>query len=163
MNIILPCIYSVLSLILLFNYLYLYHKRNAMEIMNDMGIGYNLGKTFNCCDSSISEQIDENQIKIWGTILPNKKTINRIKKYGFKTIRFQVTYMNFTSESNIINPKWILGIKEIIDWIISSNLYCIFSVNHGSEFWKNEQTSVNEKYSNFWKQIANEFKIMMNI
>ena len=158
MNYLLPSIYSLLSVVLILNYLSLNYKKTAIEIVNEMGIGYNLGKTFNCCDNLMLEQFDNNQIKLWGTVLPTKKTINRIKKYGFKTIRFQVTYMNFTSESNIINPKWILGIKEIIDWIISSNLYCIFSVNHGSEFWKNEQTSVNEKHSNFWKQTANEFK-----
>ena len=158
MNYLLASIYSLLSVVLILNYLSLNYKKTAIEIVNEMGIGYNLGKTFNCCDNLMLEQFDNNQIKLWGTVLPTKKTINRIKKYGFKTIRFQVTYMNFTSESNIIDSNWITGIKEIIDWIISSNLYCIFSVNHGSEFWKNEQTSVNEKYSNFWKQIANEFK-----
>ena len=36
----------ILSLSL--NYLYLIGKKSAMEIVNDMGIGYNLGSLFDC-------------------------------------------------------------------------------------------------------------------
>ncbi len=157
MNYLLPSIYSLLSVVLILNYLSLNYKKTAIEIVNEMGIGYNLGKTFNCCDNLMLEQFDNNQIKLWGTVLPTKKTINRIKKYGFKTIRFQVTYMNFTLENRLINSEWIKGIKNVIDNIINSDLYCILSINHGNEFWKNEEKDIKDNYSNFWKQIANEF------
>ena len=151
-------IYLILILVLFLNYLTLNYKKSTMEIVNEMGIGYNLGKTFNCCDISITEQNINNQIILFGTILPTKKTIKKIKKYGFKTIRFQVTYMNFTLENQLINSEWIEGIKNVIDNIIKSNLYCILSINHGNEFWKNEEKDIKDNYSNFWKQIANEFK-----
>ena len=36
----------IISLIL--NYLEFHKKKNAMEIVNDMGIGWNLGNTFEC-------------------------------------------------------------------------------------------------------------------
>jgi hypothetical protein len=55
-----------------------------------MGLGYNLGKTYNCCSSVDEKNILYEEIKIWGTILPTKKMINKIKKCGFKTIRFQI-------------------------------------------------------------------------
>ena len=48
-----------------------------------------------------------------------KKKINKIKKYGFKTIRFQVTYLNFTLENKIINSEQMEGIKYIIDQLLN--------------------------------------------
>ena len=80
----------VISLIL--DYLTFYYKNTAIEVVNDMGIGYNLGNTYNYSDDLGNDSIENYEIKTWGTILPTKKIINKIKKYGFKTIRFQVKY-----------------------------------------------------------------------
>ena len=66
MNYLLASIYSLLSVVLILNYLSLNYKKTAIEIVNEMGIGYNLGKTFNCCDNLMLEQFDNNQIKLWG-------------------------------------------------------------------------------------------------
>ena len=154
MSFLLFCIYIILILNIFFNFQFMTYKKTTFEQLNDMGIGYNLGKTFNCCHT-ISD--NNNEIDFWGTILPNKKVIKRIKSYGFKTIRFQVAYMNITSESEIIDPDWIKGVKKIVDWIISYGLYCILCINQEKEFWIKEKIYILDKYSNFWKQIANEF------
>ena len=154
MSFLLFCIYIILILNIFFNFQFMTYKKTTFEQINDMGIGYNLGKTFNCCHT-ISD--NNNEIDFWGTILPNKKVIKRIKSYGFKTIRFQVAYMNITSESEIIDPDWIKGVKKIVDWIISYGLYCILCINQEKEFWIKEKIYILDKYSNFWKQIANEF------
>ena len=79
-----------------------------------MGLGYNFGKTFNCCSSVDEENILYEQIKTWGTVLPTKKMIKRIKKYGFKTIRFQILYTNLT---DIINSEWLLKTEKIVNLI----------------------------------------------
>ena len=154
MSFLLFCIYIILILNIFFNFQFMTYKKTTFEQINDMGIGYNLGKTFNCCHT-ISD--NNSEIDFWGTILPNKKVIKRIKSYGFKTIRFQVAYMNITSESEIIDPDWIKGVKKIVDWIISYGLYCILCINQEKEFWIKEKIYILDKYSNFWKQIANEF------
>ena len=41
-------------------------KKTAMEIVNDMGIGYNLGNTYNCCFISEGDDLKMKQIKLWG-------------------------------------------------------------------------------------------------
>ena len=111
-------LYSILSIIfvisLIFDYLSFYYKYSAIELVNDMGIGYNLGNTYNYSDDLGNESKENFEIKTWGTILPTKKAINKIKKIGFKTIRFQVKYMNYTNEIDIINSEWINKIKEIV-------------------------------------------------
>ena len=145
-------LFSLFILSVLLNYMYFTFNKTAIQIVDEMGIGYNLGKTFNCCSSVGEESIFYEQIKTWGTVLPTKKMINKIKKYGFKTIRFQVYYTNLT---NIINSEWLLRIKEIVDWIVKNGMFCILCVNHDKEFWISQNSK--NKYINFWKQVANQF------
>ena len=146
----------VISLIL--DYLSFYYKYSTMELVNDMGIGYNLGNTYNYSDDLGYESIENYEIKTWGTILPHKKIINKIKNNGFKTIRFQVKYMNYTDEINIINSEWINKIKEVVKWIIDSNMYCILSVYHDNKYWEIQGQNSKDKYIKLWTIITNEFK-----
>ena len=64
-------VFLILSLIM--NCLYYLSNKTAIEIVDDMGLGYNFGKTYNCCNSIEEENILYEQIKVWGTILPTKK------------------------------------------------------------------------------------------
>ena len=77
-----------------------------------MGMGYNLGKTFYDFIPLENEDTDF-EIKMWGTKLPTKKMILKIKKFGFKTIRFQVVSMNSEDEFGQVSSEWISGIKEV--------------------------------------------------
>ena len=155
-------LYSILATIfvisLTLDYLSFYYKYSAIEVVNDMGIGYNLGNTYNYSGNLGYESIENYEIKTWGTILPTKKIITKIKKYGFKTIRFQVKYMNYTDEINIIDTEWIIKIKEIVKWIINSNMYCILSLYHDNKYWELTGQNSKDTYINLWTQIANEFK-----
>jgi len=152
----------ILIWLITLNYLSFQSKKTAIQLVNEMGIGYNLGKTYNCC--IISELISEEdnirveQINNWGTILPTKKQVNQIKKYGFRTIRFQVVYNNLISESETIKSNWIKELKKIIDMIYNLNMYCILSIYHNDDFWNSNEIKAIDKYINFWKEIANEFK-----
>ena len=150
---------SFFTLSLILNYLSFYSKKTAIQLVNEMGFGYNLGITFNCCKNlEEEEEVEKNhQIKLWGTILPTKKIISKIKKYGFKTIRFNVEYKNLSLESENINSEWISGVKEVVDSIINFNMYCILSIHHDREFWIIEGEMAKDIYANFWKQVANEF------
>jgi len=145
---------ALLIFSLIMNYIYYLFNKTAIEIVDDMGLGYNFGKTYNCCSSVEEDNILYEQIKTWGTILPTKKMINRIKKYGFKTIRFKTLYTNL---SNIVNSEWIIRIKEIVNWIIKDGMYCILCVYHDKEFWISGGHNSKNKYINFWKQVANQF------
>ena len=119
-----------------------------------MGIGYNFGKTYNNFSYSDEENLLYEEIKMWGTTLPTKGAINKIKKYGFKTIRFQILYTNLT---DIINSEWLIKVKEIVNWILKNGMYCILCVYHDREFWISGEQSSKDNYINFWKQIANQF------
>ena len=144
--------------LLILNYLSFISKKTAIQLVNEMGIGYNLGNTYNCCITSEVDNIKNEQINIWGTILPTRKQINQIKKYGFKTIRFQVVYNNLITESEKFKTNWIKELKKIIDYIYNLNMYCILSIYHKDDFWNSEEIKAIDKYVSFWEEIANEFK-----
>ena len=150
----LPIIFIIL---LTLDYLDNLTKKTAIQIVKEMGFGYNLGHSFDCF---LSSQIINNTniaITLLGNPIPTKKLIANIKKYGFKTIRFPVTWIYFIDESGNINPEWLLRVKEVVKWIIEKKLYCILNVYTDTEIWIGNIES-KSKYINLWKQIAEEFK-----
>jgi endoglucanase len=59
--------------------------------------------------------------------------IKSIKKAGFKTIRLPVTWMYYFDNFSNVSSKWMSIIKEVVDWIINSNMYCILNVHHDGD------------------------------
>ena len=123
--IILPVV-LIISLIL--SYMDFCVKETINQRINKMGIGYNLGNSFDCYDNSIIINTPDDQITLKGNIIPTKKLISNIKKNGFKTIRFPITWINFIDESGKVNSNWMARVKEVVDWIIYYNMYCIINV-----------------------------------
>ena len=150
----LPTVFIVL---LVLDYLNNLTKKTSMEIVNEMGIGYNLGHSF---DSYLfSKQINnpDDAITLFGNPIPTKHLIANIKKYGFKTIRFPVTWTYFIDQSGNINPEWIFRVKEVVKWIIEKKLYCILNIYSDTKEWLIGIES-KSNYINIWKQISEEFK-----
>ena len=148
----------VLIFSLVLSYLSFHSKKTAIQLVNDMGIGYNLGITFNC-GNIIEEQSSEKKEELLGTTFPTKNIIKEIRKNGFKTIRFQILYKNnYIYNNGTINSELINKIKELTNLIRKLNMYLIFSIKHTNQFWDSEGINAKDKYINFWKQIAHELK-----
>ena len=147
----------ILVLSLLLNYLSFKSKKTALQLVNDMGIGYNLGNTFNCCKIIEEKNSENEEIKLLGTNLPTKEMLKEIRKNGFKTIRFQILYTNFTYNNGTMNSELIKKIKKLIKMINEANMYLVLSINHTRQFWDSEKRNSKDKYIIFWTQIAKEF------
>ena len=54
----------------------------------------------------------------------------------------------------------MLRVKEVVNWIINKNIYCIINIqNDGEEGnWLYDGLNAREKYINLWSQIAEQFK-----
>jgi len=157
LSIILPII---LLISFIFDYLYSLIKKSSFQIVREMGIGYNIGNTFDSFSFLDDFKTPDEQIGYNGNIAPTKEMIKKIKKYGFKTIRFPVTWMYFIDDVGNINPEWMAKVKEVIDIITNEKLYCILNIYNDGFYinWLTEGMKVIEKYINLWSQIANEFK-----
>jgi len=157
LSVILPII-LIISLIL--DYLCSLKKGNSFDIVRKMGIGYNLANTFDSISFFTDLDTPDEQIELNGNIAPNKDMIKRLKKYGFKTIRFPVTWMYFMDDEGNIKSEWMIRVKEVVDIIIKEKLYCILNV-HNDGFdtgWLIKGMEVIDIYTNLWRQIANKFK-----
>jgi len=150
----------ILLISLIFDYLYEMAKKNSFQIVREMGMGYNIANTFDSFTYFTDIEIPDDQIGLNGNIAPTKDMIKKIKKYGFKTIRFPVTWMYFIDDEGNIKPEWMARVKEAINIIIKEKLYCILNVQNDGYYtnWLSEGMEMKDKYINLWTQIANEFK-----
>jgi len=147
---------TIFIILLILDYLKNLTKKTSIEIVNEMGIGYNLGYSFDSYDFYQKIINPDEAITLYGNPIPTKNLIINIKKYGFKTIRFPVTWIYFIDQFGNIEPKWISRVKEVIKWIIEKNIYCILNIYTDTKEWINGIESKN-RYINLWKQISEEF------
>ena len=160
MNYLFILLIVVCGLIIIITYFSISTTKNAMEIVNDMGIGWNLGNSFDSYNINLELKNPDDQITLWGNKLPTKKIFSNIKKNGFKTVRFPVTWFHFMDESGNVSKEWMSKVKEVVNWIIKSKMYCILNLQHDGEkgVWLSEGIGAKKKFDNLWKQISNEFK-----
>ena len=154
-------IFILLFISLIFNYLYLIGKKTPLETINNMGLGYNLGNSFDCFKEENEKIIDIDEfITSMDNPIPTKKMIKSIKKQGFKTIRFPITWQNFIDETYKVNPEWMKRVKIVVDLIINENLFCIINIYNDGIYgnWLSQGMKVRDKYISLWKQISEEFK-----
>ena len=111
-----------------------------------MGIGYNLGDTFNYSNIIKEKNIQNEEINLFGAPLPTKNVLKGIKKCGFKTIMFQIFYNNYTYNNNAINSEWIYKVKELVNLINKLNMYFILSIKHTRQFFDAVGADSKNKY-----------------
>ncbi|MDO5560492.1 MAG: cellulase family glycosylhydrolase [Oscillospiraceae bacterium] len=139
---------------------------SSAEIVKDMGLGWNLGNTFDCIGSWIQQGPPSNYETAWGNPVLTKSVIQQIKAEGFKTVRIPTTWTTNLNSSNQINSAWMARIKEVVDWCMDEDLYVIINLHHdgGADdtSWirnaQNDYASTEKKYSDVWTQISNEFR-----
>ncbi len=133
----------------------------ATEIVARMGIGWNLGNSF---DATGGNQRDiYSQEQSWGNPIVDEALIRRVKDAGFTTIRIPVTWYRHTSRDGAytINPDYLARVKEVVDYARAQDLFVIINFHH--EEWINDPhldqnyLKIGEQLSAMWKQVADAF------
>jgi len=135
--------------------------KTAEEIVADMGIGWNLGNTFDATGYKAGNIYAQEQS--WGNPIVDQALMQRVKDAGFTTIRIPVTwYRNLSKDgSYTIDPAFIARVKEVVDYAYACDLYVIINMHH--ESWinvKNLDTNyvkIGEQLGAMWKQVAEAF------
>ena len=137
----------------------------TMEITRDMGIGLNLGNTFESCEDWIWQWGDhtvKSYETAWGSPVIEKEMIEGIKKEGFGVMRLPVHWFNMMADDYTINEDYMARVKEVVDQALDAKLYVILNIHHDEkDFFKNLPTNKKETLNNFkkiWSQIAEVFK-----
>ncbi len=134
---------------------------SAKDIVDDMGLGWNLGNTFDATGGNRANIYS--QETSWGNPKVTPELIKAVHDRGFRTIRIPVTWNNHIIKdgSYTINPEFLARIKEVVDYAYDLDMYIILNVHH--EAWVNVKdldksyAKVGEELEAVWSQIADYF------
>ena len=146
---------------------------STMELVRDMGIGINLGNTFEACtewdkndwvyDACGGNPEPQNYEKAWGSPVITKEIIEGIAKEGFGVLRIPVAWSNMMAKDGTytINPKYDARIHEVVDMSLASGMYAIINI-HWDGGWVNKfpdnKAESMKRFTHMWEQIAESFK-----
>ena len=135
--------------------------KTSVEIVSQMGIGWNLGNTFDATGGNTNDIYS--QETSWGNPKVTQELIQAVHDRGFKTIRIPVTWSKFIDKNNgyTIRPEFLARVKEVVDYAYDLDMFIILNLHH--ESWVNVSTldttyvKVGEELEAVWKQIADYF------
>ena len=143
---------------------------SAKNAVNNMKTGWNLGNTLDAnksfCIFNKEKQIWEESINLtgleteycWFMPTTSLEMIKYVKELGFNAVRLPVTWIGHLDTNNNIAPEWMARVKEIADYIISQDMYCIINVHHdsGGNGWVRACESSYQQYSERLEKIYKE-------
>ena len=131
--------------------------------VNDLGIGFNLGNTFDAyLDPAPSNEMDTETC--WHHTYTTQQMIKDIHAYGFDTIRIPVSWHNHVDADVTISEQWLDRIAEVVDWAIDDGMYVILDIHHDNHpeangFYPDRaHEAQSKKYiGRIWEQVAERF------
>lgn len=133
-------------------------NKSTAQIVRNMGIGINLGNTFEATKSGGKTVKDFETA--WGSPVITKAMIEGIAKEGFGVLRVPVAWSNMMDSNYNIDTAYINRVKQIIDWAIDSGMYVIVNIHWDGGWWENFPTQKAEcmkKYTAIWTQLSSAF------
>ncbi len=144
----------------------------AMDYADEMGVGINLGNTFDAYWEQLSNTTSgaqtigsnkpSNYETCWGAVVTTETCIAGMAAEGFNTVRIPVYWGNMMKNDGKyeISDEYISRIGEVVDWCRKYDLYVVINVHHYDAFLvKNKDQSEAVKAAGIiWQQIAEYFK-----
>lgn len=136
----------------------------AIKFVSDMGIGFNLGNTFDAYTDPTPA--DEMSIETaWQGDITTQQMIKDIHGYGFDTIRIPVSWHNHVDDDYNISGQWLDRVNEVVDWAMDEGMYVIINIHHDNHpeanafFPDKAHLEQSRKYiGKIWEQLSERFK-----
>jgi endoglucanase len=142
------------------------------EFIQQMGLGINLGNTFEATGRDQSKNINNTNSWIpsniaahetaWGSPRITKRIIQGYKAAGFDTLRIPVAWSNLMDMNTYdIHPDLLNRVQEIVDWTLESGMYAVVNLHWDGGWIQNFPTNYEEcmkRYTRIWEQVAGRFK-----
>lgn len=139
----------------------------AEDAVSNINAGWNLGNALDSCGEWIGLYTNgkpENYETAWGNPVTTKKLITAVKNAGFNAVRVPVTWAEHIDEKGNIDEEWLNRVQEVVDYVVSQDLYCVLNIHHdaGSDGWLEASADCyknsSEKFAGLWKNIAERFR-----
>lgn len=138
----------------------------AKEIVKEMGVGWNLGNTFDSININTTNEL--NYETGWGNPKTTKAMIDKIADAGFSTIRIPVSWHPHVDSSLNISSAWMNRVKTVVDWAIDDGLYVIINIHHDNDIRSGKNnyfypssahlTTSKNYVTKIWNQVSTTFK-----
>ena len=139
-------------------------KIRAEEIVEAVGMGWNLGNTLDAFDDSKGQNQGLESETCWGNPKTTEALIEKIAETGFKSIRLPVTWHNHIIDENYtIDPEWMKRVKTIVDWSIKHGLYVILNTHHDIYTNYKEPLTYGKGYYPLKRDIKESEKFIYNV
>ncbi len=141
--------------------------RTAREVVSDMDAGWNAGNSLDSYGDWINGSTPTDYETAWGNPVITKELIQSVKSNGFDTVRIPVTYLHFMNEEGQIDEVWLSRVKEVVDYVIAEDMYCIIDIHHDTgasdSAWivadpYRYENGMKDRFAYVWQQIAEYFK-----
>ena len=144
----------------------------AKKVAKEMGVGINLGNTFeayynddsNMCGFAriVGDGRPSDYEGCWGAIPTTRAIIDGMRDSGFKTVRIPVFWGNGMVDDGTftINEDFINRVEEVVRWVLEDGMYCVVNMHHYDErliMFLDRREAVNAAKT-VWTQVAEHFK-----
>jgi len=138
----------------------------AMEFVQDIRVGWNLGNTL---DAYAEWGNNTNAETAWVSRLTTRDMIDAIAHAGFNILRLPVTWTTGTGNYRRVGPSpyytiepWFLArVEEIANWALDNDMYVIINAHHDAWKYRVGPESLaqdRDMITSLWTQIATHFR-----
>ena len=134
----------------------------AMAFLKSIGVGWNLGNTFDAIKGDWNRKADEMTVETsWVGVKTTEAMIDALQNAGFNAIRVPVSWHDHVDENNQISEKWLNRVQEVVDWIYSRGMHVILNIHHDEDQFLPtlEHKEASAQYVEaIWTQLAARFR-----
>ncbi len=138
-------------------------ENEAMAFLKSMGVGWNLGNTFDAIKGDWNRKADEMTVETsWVGVKTTEEMIEAIRNAGFSTIRVPVSWHDHVSgPDHEISEKWLNRVQEVVDWAYNRGMYVIINIHHDEDQFLPSSAHYEESahyVECIWRQLADRFR-----
>lgn len=138
-------------------------ENEAMEFLKKMGVGWNLGNTFDAIKNNWNRNADEMTVETsWVGVKTTEAMIEAIHAAGFSSIRVPISWHDHVSgPDHEISEKWLARVQEVVDWAYNRGMYVIINIHHDEDQFLPASSHYEESahyVECIWKQLAARFR-----
>lgn len=138
-------------------------ENEAMEFLKKMGVGWNLGNTFDAIKGDWNRKADEMTVETsWVGIKTTEAMIEAIQAAGFSSIRVPISWHDHVSgPDHEISERWLARVQEVVNWAYDRGMYVIINIHHDEDQFLPASSHYEESahyVECIWKQLAARFR-----
>ena len=135
----------------------------AMQYMKKLGVGWNLGNTFDAIKGAWNANADEMTVETsWCGVETNEAMFDAVRDAGFSTVRLPVSWHDHvTGDDHQISERWLSRVQQVLDWAVSRGLYVILNIHHDEDQFLPSSAHYEESaryVQSIWSQLAVRFR-----